>query len=338
MKFLTWILFLPFMLAAFDPTPVTPYPVVGFIEAPFTDSDKVNRTLNLWYPVNPTTTGTTSSSPWDLFHLALNAPVASSNSKKPVVVLSHGYTGSPHQLSWLIRSLVYHDFIVVAVQHRDLLDGEVHMNHWKRAQDIQAIISTLPAVAIADSMDLNKIGVAGYSLGGTTAIWVSGGRSNKLDTLIPGPEYSAVTDYIFADRALPSLNKQRMAADWRDSRVKAAFIMAPGWAWLFDEESLRDVHIPTYIIAADEDRVLVTKNNAGFFARLIPNALYQTIPGKADHFVFVSSLSESARRKANPSHQFDFLFYNDSSIDRDWIQFQVGEEAANFFNSIFRQP
>ena len=163
---------------------------------------------------------------------------------------------------------------------------------------------------------MNKIGIAGFSLGGTTAIWIAGGRSTKLQTLLPGPEYSSPEDYVLANKALPTLDKEKMAKNWRDPRVKAAFIMAPAWAWIFNEDSLRKIDIPTYFIASSADQVLVTKNNSGFFARNIPNAIYQEIPGKGGHYIFVSALSDKQQKQADSSNQLKFLFEDDASVDR----------------------
>jgi predicted dienelactone hydrolase len=124
-----------------------------------------------------------------------------------------------------------------------------------------------------------------------------------------------------------------MAKDWRDERVKAAFIMAPGWAWIFDEESLRRIPIPTYLIAASADTVLVAKNNAGFFARSIPKALYQEIPGKADHYIFISALNDRQKKRADPEGRLTYLSEDDVSVDRTWIQLQLVEQAVGFFES-----
>jgi predicted dienelactone hydrolase len=127
-----------------------------------------------------------------------------------------------------------------------------------------------------------------------------------------------------------------MAKSWRDPRVKAAFAMAPAWSWLFNEESLRKISIPVYLIAAEGDRVLVSRTNAGLFAHSIPHAIYQEIPGKADHYIFISALSEKQREKADPSGKLNFILEDDATVDRRWIQFEVAEEAARFFNSVLR--
>lgn len=328
------LLIFPVVLIAFEPRPVTPSPVVGYRTETFFDpAQKMQRDLLIWYPVSPETIGTRSESPWDVFDIALNAPPAASQAKRPVIAISHGYTGSPHQISWLIRALVHYGFIVIGIQHNDLIKGKVHLNHWQRAVDISTIITQFSLGKMASIADLNKIGIAGFSLGGTTAIWIAGGRSTKLKTLIPGPEYASPQDYVFADQALPTLNKEMMSKNWKDARVKAAFIMAPAWSWLFDEESLRKISIPTYLIASSADTVLISKNNAGFFARNIPKAIYQEIPGKGTHFIFVSALNEPQRKKADPSGKLSFLFQDDPSIDRKWIQFEVSQEAVGFFNA-----
>ena len=59
------------------------------------------------------------------FLVAENAAPARSKIKRPIIVLSHGYTGNPHQLSWLIKGLVNQGFIVLDIQHLDLIDDLV---------------------------------------------------------------------------------------------------------------------------------------------------------------------------------------------------------------------
>jgi predicted dienelactone hydrolase len=336
--FLLVIFFIPlYLIASFEPRIITPAPVLGYKEVTFYDKfQKANRELLIWYPVHPITPGTISENPWDVFQVAINAVPFITQKKIPVVVISHGYTGNPHQLSWLIKELVNQGYLVLGMQHRDLIDGKAHANHWQRAQDVRLMIDQLSANQMANFADLNKIAIAGYSLGGTTAIWIAGGRSTKLNTFIPGPEYASGDDFTRAEEALPTLNKEMMARDWRDSRVKAAFALAPAWAWLFDEQNLRKVKIPTYLIASASDEVLVSKNNAGFFGRMIPQAKYQEIPGKGGHYIFISAIENSQRKAADPKGELNFLFEDDASIDRGWIQSQVANEGVRFFNSVFK--
>jgi len=97
------------------------------------------------------------------FLVAENAAPARSKIKRPIIVLSHGYTGNPHQLSWLIKGLVNQGFIVLDIQHLDLIDDLPHLNHWKRAQDVSQMITHFQRHILSQSADLNKIGIAGYS-------------------------------------------------------------------------------------------------------------------------------------------------------------------------------
>jgi predicted dienelactone hydrolase len=332
MRFLLFIFLLPLTLAAFEPQPISPHPVVGFSEIPLEN----NRKFSAWYPVAQQEADKPSANPWDVFYVALNAQIFPSNSKIPVIILSHGYMGNPRQLSWMIRGLVEHGFIVLGIQHDDLINGRAHINHWRRAQEISRMIDAFTKSPLAERADLQKIGITGYSLGGTTAVWIAGGRSTKLDSIIPGPEYASTQDYTRADEALPTLDKGMMGKDWRDKRVKAAFVMAPAWAWLFDEDSLKKVSTPCYFIAAAGDKVLVAQNNAGYFARNIPQAYFQEIPGKAGHYIFITALDSEQRKKADPSGALRFLFEDDVFVDRRWIQLQVAGEAADFFHSVFQ--
>lgn len=320
-------------LNAFEPRSVTPYPVVGYKEFPFFDeSYQKTRHILAWYPVNPETSGEKSPNEWDQFEVAVNAPIMSAKRKFPIIVISHGYGGNPHQLSWLIKKLVYQNYIVLAVQHLDIQNGKPQLNLWQRANDIQTMLDKFSSEAWSSYADLNKIGIAGYSAGGMTGILLAGGRATQLEKITPGPNDATAEEFEGVGLLAPTIDKNKMAQDWRDPRIKAVFLMAPAWAWIFDEESLKKISIPTYLIASSADNVLVTENNAGFFAKNIPGSIYQTIPGKAGHYIFISALNEKERKKADISPELNFLFEDSERVDRDWIQFQVSEQAITFFN------
>jgi predicted dienelactone hydrolase len=323
------ILIFPVMLIAFEPHPVTPYPVVGYEEVPFDE-----QRLLIWYPVDPQVEGTPSKSRWDVFNVAIGAPLKTSESKMAVIAISHGYGGTTHQLSWLIRYLVYSGYIVIGTDHRDRINHKHQINHWQRPQDISKIIDKFSSHPMASHANLNQIGIAGFSLGGTTAIWLAGGRATKLKSIVPGPKDAHLEEFRGIEAILPSLNKKMMSKDWRDPRIKAAFVMAPAWGWVFDEKNLSKISIPTYLIASSADHVIFTQNNAAFFARNIPKSTYQEISGKAGHYIFITALNE--KQKQELPAKVNFLIEDDVSIDRAWIQSEVSQEAARFFNSVFK--
>lgn len=308
--------------------------VVGYTEIPFTDKvAHASRKLFIWYPVASNAKGVASENLWDSYRVSLNAPISAPQSKKPIIIVSHGYGGTPHQLSWLIERLVDTGSIVIGTQHLDIPEGKVQLNHWKRPQDIQRIIDLFSSSPFSKWADLNKIGIAGFSLGGTTAIWLEGGKSTKLDGIVPGPNHACKGEFDGVEEGLLMLDRNKMSQNWSDHRIKAAFIMAPAWAWIFDEKSLQKISTPTYLIAAERDHVIVTENNAGFFAKHIPSASYQTIPGEANHYVFVSQLSPAQKAKLPP--YLEFLLIDHPTVDRSQSQREIANKAVQFFYSVF---
>lgn len=329
------VLAVPCWANGFETNPPYSEAKVGFSEIPFFDNfQEAQRSLLIWYPIDADTKVTQSSNPWDVFSVGIDAPLAQKQQKMPVIVISHGWSGHPHELSWLIRELVHVGFFVVGVQHRDIIDGKMHINHWMRAQDISIVLDHFSSSSVAISADLDKIGIAGFSLGGTTALWLAGGRTTKLDSVMPGPEYANLDNFKSINELLPDLNKEMISKDWKDPRIKAAFIMAPAWSWIFDKQSLQTITIPTYIIAGANDEVVSTSYNAEFFAKYIPNCFYQEIPGKAGHFIFSTTLSSQKRAIVDPSGKLGFLLDDDESVDRPLIQSQVASEAVHFFQKM----
>jgi predicted dienelactone hydrolase len=319
-------------LNAFETHPITSYPVVGYKEIPFfDDSSQQLRKILVWYPVESKLKGIPSSNLWDIFDIAIDAPILKSQFKKPLIIISHGYGGSPHQLSWLINKFVYNDCVVLGIQHIDIKDDKAEINTWKRAQDIHIFLDQFVLQSFANFIDLNRIGFAGFSIGGTTGIWAIGGISTRLDNFAPSPNDAYPEEFEGVEQALPNLDKKKMAQDWKDSRIKAAFLMSPAWGWIFDKKDLKKINIPTYIIAPDTDNVLVTANNAGFFSKNIPKCLYQIIPGQVSHYIFISTPKDKNKLPAN----LHFLITDAPGIDRQWIQFEIAKEAFDFFQSVF---
>ena len=245
-----------------------------------------------------------------------------------MIIVSHGYGGSPHQLSWLINKLVYNDHIVLGIEHLDKLNG---INLWKRAEDIHTLLDRFVLQLFANFADLNRIGIAGFSIGGATGILLTGGTATRLDHFVPGPNDVYPEDFSGIEQALPTLNKKKMAQNWKDERIKAAFLMAPAWAWIFEKNSLIKMTIPTYIVAPEADKVLVTPNNAGFFSKNIPGSVYQMIPGQVGHYIFISIPKEKDKLPSN----LNFLITDAPGVDRRWVQFELAREATDFFQSVF---
>jgi predicted dienelactone hydrolase len=109
----------------------------------------------------------------------------------PVVIFSHGLGGCPTQSRFLTSGLAAHGYVVIAPFHRDAgclgkkppkkpTTPFASPQRWSdrtysdRADDVRSIVSSLGASPLASAVDLERVAVAGHSLGGYTALSVGG--------------------------------------------------------------------------------------------------------------------------------------------------------------------
>jgi predicted dienelactone hydrolase len=119
------------------------------------------------------------------------------------------------------------------------------------------------------------------------------------------------------------------ALNVHDSRVKAAFAMAPGVVQAFgmDEAGLRQMTIPAYITVGARDTQTPPGPNAEFAARYIPRAELAVIPGLVDHEIFVNECNDEGR------DEFPEACIDAPGVDRRAIHKSVGEAAVRFFGA-----
>ncbi len=141
----------------------------------------------IWYPTEDAveTKDFPLGAPEPLFLLrevGIDAPVRTTPRTFPVVLLSHGTGGSAFQLGWFGRSLAACGYVAVAVNHHGNTSVEPYTPHgfllwWERAKDLTAALDLLLAdPQLGDRIDVTRIGAAGFSLGGYTALAAVGGR------------------------------------------------------------------------------------------------------------------------------------------------------------------
>jgi uncharacterized protein (TIGR03437 family) len=141
--------------------------------------------------------------------VALNgAPVANCG-RFPLVIFSHGYAGCGLQSVFFTEQLARHGYIVAAPDHQDAsvcsVDGTGSFNFglalsslaflnpggWTdtayadRKNDVEQLINALVSgTPFGAIIDANRIGVSGHSLGGYTALGVSGAWASWADSRI----------------------------------------------------------------------------------------------------------------------------------------------------------
>jgi predicted dienelactone hydrolase len=282
---------------------------------------------------------------------AQDATLASAPAKFPMIVLSHGTGGSALQMAWLGTALAAKGYIAVAVNHpgnnaTEAYTAQGFSNWWERARDLSVVTDSM----LADPMfgariDANRIGAAGFSLGGYTMIEIAGGITNpqslvdfctspradlgcksppEFPTLVEDFKKLSATDAEF-QAAL------RHAGDsYRDARVRAVFAIAPALGPAFSAASLAKIDIPVDIVAGQADANAPIASNAKYFAANITGAKLTIFPGNVAHYVFLDSCTETGR-KTLPN-----ICIDGEGVDRDAIHAKTAALAVEFFNATLK--
>jgi predicted dienelactone hydrolase len=307
----------------------------------------------IWYPAAadakeaPQWAGPPGEAPlFDAGRAAPGARPAATPGKFPLILLSYGTGGTAQSLGWLATSLAARGNIVAGVDHpgNNAVGGytvEGFALWWQRAADLSQIIDGMLAdPVLGRHIDQQRIGAAGFSLGGYTMIEIAGGitslahfrqfcASTKADAMCRAPpEFPDLRAKIDALRRADPAFAAALAEDgqsYRDPRVRAVFAMAPALGPAFLPGSLAKIDIPIAIVAGAGDAIVPIRSSAQFFAATIPRAELTLLPGKTGHYVFTASCT-AAGHAALPS-----LCDDAPGVDRDAVHRTTASLAAEFF-------
>ncbi|PWB35074.1 dienelactone hydrolase [Pseudomonas sp. SDI] len=253
----------------------------------------------------------------------------------PLLMLSHGNTGTPLALHDLATALARRGFVVVAVIHpgdnaHDHSRLGTLSNLYGRPLQISAAISaTLADALLSPYVSVEQVGMIGYSAGGETALILSGARPDLKrlrrycqERPLDG-DACKMRGELIADRddLLPEA----------DPRVRALLLMAP-LSLMFGRQSLADVQVPTLIYSGDRDQLLAIDKNAEALARKLPiSPDYKRLAG-AGHFVFMAPCDDEQRARMAA------LCNDPDGVDRAGIHLSLQAEATRFFNRALGKP
>ncbi|MFK5734059.1 dienelactone hydrolase [Pseudomonas urmiensis] len=265
--------------------------------------------------------------------VAEDAPVALG--QFPLLVVSHGNTGSPLALHDLASALARRGFVVVALTH----PGDNASDHsrlgtlsnlYGRPLQVSAAISAARADSVLGPyLNDGKVGVIGYSAGGETALIVSGAQPD-LDRLHryclerPGDADACKTHgVLIADRS--ELTAQA------DPRVGALVLMAP-LSLMFGRHALSGVHVPALIYSGDNDQLLALDRNAQALARKLPVTPDYRLLAGAGHFIFMAPCD------AEQHARMPVVCKDAEGVDRRQIHHSLQRETADFFSQTLGGP
>lgn len=345
-------------LSAAD-VPLRKYPV-GLTLAKYDDPARKNwdntgsRPLEtaVWYPAQ----AGVHEEPWrvSIFNAGENAidapfdtPIISSTAKLPLVLISHGTGGSAATMAWLAESLAAQGYLVAAVNHHGNTGYEQSARlegfavWWDRPRDLSVLIDKLLAdPRFGTRIDTDRIGVAGFSIGGYTALAAVGARisydqwklfcsNHAADANCKLPPEAKFTDAELRDMLA---NNQRIrnaiaqaGASFQDTRIKSAFVISPALGPVLTKASLSEIHVPVRVIVGSNDDQTVPDINAKPISKSIPNAMLDVLPN-VTHYTFLPSCNLIGRLFAR---QFCI---DPTGIDRDATHIEVGSFAVQFFD------
>jgi predicted dienelactone hydrolase len=312
-----------------------PYPV-GMKQMEYIDpTDGRHLAFALFYPA---AAPDNSVAPYHMLfftnlHLYVDAPVVTDTLKRPLIMFSHGAGSNGLYYAWFGEYLAAHGYLVGMLYHyrANTYDSTVMYTRsklWQRPRDITLDITNLLQDKVwGPHIDANRIGVAGHSQGGFTSLWIGGAKVNPdlyLAYQTGWRNNPVVPAYLRGELPLDA----GPARDVRDSRVRAAFAMAPGDLPGFgmDADGLRQLTIPTYIIVGARDTQAPVKENSEFAATYISHVQLDVLPGLVDHEIFVNEC-DALGRDTWPEACMDA-----SGIDRSQLHEYIGSAAVKFFD------
>lgn len=220
--------------------------------------------------------------------VAIWAPAA--GAALPLVVISHGTGAGPTAHIDTAEALAQAGFVVVAPMHpgdnfQD--DSAVGRPEWmaNRARHVGKVIDFMLARWDGRArLAPNRVGIFGFSAGGTTAL-ISIGGVPELGRI---PAHCARSpEFVCQLMAAPAADAAAPA--WaHDRRIAAAVLAAPGLGFAFAPESLANVRVPVQLWSGDADRTVPEATNAALVRQALSQPVdYRNVAG-AVHLSFLA--------------------------------------------------
>jgi predicted dienelactone hydrolase len=321
--------------------PVTVFAQTLIGEQTFRYNDTLRKrplTTEIWYP----TTDTKAPSLKENFPFIVEPSIRNAalpTQKHPLIMISHGTGGGRLTMEWLADKLVKQGFVVAAVDHwGNTYDNKIAIDFvtpWQRAQDISFVLTQLLNNPELDKViDRQRIGAAGFSIGGYTVIALAGAKLDldAIDKFTETPEGKKEITIPEFPNLVENLDGKAIAASFKsspllkDKRIKAVFTICPAVGQGFTNRGqFRDMDIPMFIVGAQSDSIAPVKTNAAHYHNLMPKSKLMIVPGKTAHYVFLNEAIPEVKKTGG------VIFNDDPTVSRHAVHELVGNVAVNFF-------
>jgi predicted dienelactone hydrolase len=241
------------------------------------------------------------------FDVSPDAPVA--DGRFPLVVVSHGNGGSHLLYRTITIHLTRHGYVVAHLEHPgnnrndNSLEGTCE-NLVRRPRHVRLTIDAVSR-ELGSHVRPDNVAVMGHSMGGYAALALAGG--------------------------IPWSKEGQRVEVTPDPRVRALVLMAPGTAFFYPPDSLRDVKIPILMLTAEHDPV-TPRWQAELLLDRVPdrNQVTWREIGSAGHFSFLSPFPLQMR---NPG----FLPSMDpEGFDREKLHERLPGEILSFLDETLK--
>jgi predicted dienelactone hydrolase len=265
-----------------------------------------------------------------------SAEVAARGAPFPLVVMSHGASGSAPSYSWIAEYLARNGVVVLGVSHYgeswlygpDTIDPAAVTRLWTRPADCTfALTKLLATETFGGHVDPARIGALGHSSGGATAFALGGATFDP----------TALSAYCRSDAARFDRGchyaRQPDAAvpvpaeatrSYRDPRILAVVALDPAAGPGFSAASLAQVRLPVLIVGSEDNDFLPFAHHAGRYASLLPNASLIRLRDGEGHFVYLNSCTSDLAANGVP------LCVDRDGVDREAVHARLAPEILTF--------
>jgi predicted dienelactone hydrolase len=257
----------------------------------------------------------------------------------PLVVMSHGASGSAANYSWLAEYLARDGVVVLGVSHYgeswiygpESIDPEAVIRLWARPGDCTfAVTRLLMQEHFRGRVDAARVGALGHSSGGATALALGGAILDVAALWTYCRSAAGRADrgcqYARQSEGSPPVPAEANRS-YRDARVIAIVALDPAAGPGHDAASLGHVTVPVLVVGSEDNDFLPFEHHAGRYAALLPNASLVRLQEGEGHFVYLDACTSDLAANGVP------LCVDREGVDREAVHARLAQQIRSFFSA-----